>query len=146
MFVYKVLDTVNGYYHYIVSHIDDEDLVLEHQEHYSAHCPENPINMYFNTVVGWDDVDIQKVEDIKPADIINKNFPADPLNMAISDDYKKLIPPPKPKKEPKQKEPKEPKQPKEPKEPKAKKEPKPRAKKGVVIDTTLDKTKLNVNS
>ena len=126
MNVYKIVDTVNGYYHYIVSQISDGSIVLEHQEHYSAHCPENPINLYYNTVVGWDNIMIEKVTDVKPIDVINGNYSADPKNMDTSDEYKKLLPPPK-----------EPRVKKEPKEPKPKKEPKPRAKKAgkVSIDT-----------
>ena len=134
MNVYKIVDTVNGYYHYIVSQISDGSIVLEHQEHYSAHCPENPINLYYNTVVGWDNIMIEKVTDVKPIDVNNGNFPADPKNMHISDEYKRLLPSPK-----------EPKVKKEPKEPKPKKEPKPRAKKAGKVNIDTEGSKVTFN-
>ena len=46
MYVYKIFETVNNFYYYVISHIDDTDIVLEHKEHYCALRPEVLINKY----------------------------------------------------------------------------------------------------
>ena len=89
-FVYKIFETQNNYYLYIVSHIDDEELVLEHYEHYSANHFNIPKNKYFN-LMGWDLIDIQKVNDVKAIDVINNTLPADEKCMNVSTSYEKLI-------------------------------------------------------
>jgi len=74
-------------------------------------------------ICDFDNMTIEKVN-MNPIDVINKNFLANDKNMLISDSFKSLIPPPKPKREPKKK---------AEKEPKEKKEPKPRGKKCVNV-------------
>ena len=87
---YKIIDTVNGYFFYDVSSIHDEDFMLKVAESYAAEFPDEAINQYFNNCVGWDDVDIEK-SDLDPIDVIQNKFPStDPLNMNVSDAYKKL--------------------------------------------------------
>ena len=95
MFVYKIFEVKNNFFQYVISHIDDEDMVLEHQEHYAVHHNDKPINKYFN-LIGWDDVDIEKV-DIKPSDVINKSLPSNEKCMNISNKFEEFIvePPPK---------------------------------------------------
>ena len=44
-----------------------------------------------NLVVGWNNVTLEKVDNISSIDVINKTYPSDNKNMSISDDYKKLV-------------------------------------------------------
>ena len=132
---YKIFEIVNGFYYFIVSHIDDLDLNLTIAENWGATQDTHPINQFISSTCGWDQLQIQKV-DIPCVDVITKNIPHDIKCMNISDEYKKLTEEAllnmKPKKQ------------KTVKEPKQKKEPKPKAKKSnVKID--LEKTTLNIN-
>ena len=138
---YKIFEIVNGFYYYMVSHIDDLDLNLTIAENWGATDELNPINQYINVVPGWDAVQIEK-SSITPIDVISKNIPQDIKCMNISDEYVKLTQEAmqklvKPKKEKVIKE-------KVVKDPKPKKEPKPKAKKSdIKID--LKETTLNMN-
>ena len=128
--VYKFFETVNNYYFYIISHIDDPDIVLVQFEHTSANKPNEPLYKYLNTAVGWDNIGIDKCDDIKPIDVINGVYGNDTKCMNFNNTFESLIP------EKKKKE-------KAAKEPKPKKEPKPRSKKSnVKIDTV--NTELNM--
>ena len=117
MFVYKIFEVTNNFFHYVISHIDDEEMVLEHQEHYAVHHADKLINKYFN-LIAWDNVDIEKV-DIKPSDVINKSLPSNEKCMNISNKFEEFIvePPPKAKRTAKPKA-----------EPKSAKTPKPKGK------------------
>ena len=44
-----------------------------------------------NLVVGWNNVKLEKVDNITPIDVINKTYSSDSKNMSISDDHKKLV-------------------------------------------------------
>ena len=44
-----------------------------------------------NLVVGWNNVKLEKVDNITPTDVINKTYSSDSKNMSVSDDYKKLV-------------------------------------------------------
>ena len=96
MNVYKIFETVNNFYYYVVSHIDDADIVLEHTEHYSAHHPEKPMNTYLNSI-GWDVIDCEKVDSIKPIDVINNTIPPDEKCMNNSQKFQEFIVEAKPK-------------------------------------------------
>ena len=137
-YTFKINDQKNGYHYYIISHINDLDLNLDIAESYASAFSELPINSYFNICVGWDDVDVEKCDNISPIQVINKALPADAKNMNISDEYKKVlgeaIEQLKNNKKPRAKKVKDPN---EIKEPKAKKEPKARGKKAV-------NTKVNI--
>ena len=96
--VFKISESIHGYYYYVISHIDDEELNLSIAENWAATAPGVPINHYISVCGGWDNVSIDKTT-ISPIDAINKTFPADDLgshlkgdtkNMLISDEYKKL--------------------------------------------------------
>ena len=89
-FVYKILETVNNFYLYLISHIDDVDLVQEHYEHYCFNHPEQKENEYFN-LIGWDKIDTQKIDNIKPIDIINNTLPIDEKCINNSEKYKEFI-------------------------------------------------------
>ena len=91
--VYKIIEKINGYYYYFISHIDHLDLNFNVAESWADAMPDIPINNYFNTVMGWsDDVDIEKCDDISPIQVINKQFPTnDVKNMNISNDFEKIL-------------------------------------------------------
>jgi len=59
-------------------------------ESYAADFSDKTINQYMNLVVGWNNVNLEKV-DISPIDVINKTYSSDSKNMSVSDDYKKLV-------------------------------------------------------
>ena len=102
MYVYKIFETVNNFYYYVISHIDDTDIVLEHKEHYCALRPEVLINKYLN-FIGWDAVDCEK-SDIRPIDLINNNIPQDEKCMNNSQKFSEfIIEKPKAKRAPKNK-------------------------------------------
>ena len=106
---FKITENDHGYYFFTISPFDDTDLVLETVEHFVSNSPNNQMCQYLMHC-DFDAMKIEKVN-ISPAEIINRAFPADDKNMAVSSSYTQFIPPPKPKREPKKKaEPKEPKQ------------------------------------
>ena len=43
-----------------------------------------------NLVVGWNNVKLEKVDNITPI-VINKTYSSDSKHMSVSDDYKKLV-------------------------------------------------------
>ena len=88
--VYKIIESVNNFYYYFISHIEDLDLNLDIAESYADAFPDIPINTYFNVVTGWDCADIKKCDDISPIQVLNRSFPHDPKNMNVSEEYKKF--------------------------------------------------------
>ena len=137
---YKLLEKINGYYYYFISHIDHLDLNFNIAESYADAMPDEPINQYFNIITGWsEDVDIEKCDNISPMQVLNKSFPTHHTkNMNISDEYKKLTEQAIEQLKQKKSRTKKPKDPNEEKP--AKKTAKPRAKKSidtnkVIIDT-----------
>ena len=120
--VFKLTELQNNFYTYIVSPFDDTELTMETFEHFVSNSPQLLMCQYL-MICDFDNMTIEKVN-MNPIDVINKNFLANDKNMLISDSFKSLIPPPKPKREPKKK---------AEKEPKEKKEPKPRGKKCVNV-------------
>jgi hypothetical protein len=74
----------------VISHIDNIDLNLSIAENFAAACPDVHINKYLTLVAGWDNIDIESTQ-ISPNDALSNKFPADPKNMLISDDYKKIL-------------------------------------------------------
>ena len=126
MFVYKIHECINNFYLYLISHLDDPDMVLEHFEHACAHKCNVDVNKYFNQI-GWDVIGIEQTQ-ITPIDFINNNLGNDDHCMNISQKFKDLITIEK------SKAPRQPKTPKEPKEPK--KAAKPRAKKSDIKQET----------
>ncbi len=134
--VYKFQETDNGFYFYFLSPFSEQNIeyVAESIEHYISN-EHTPMNDYLHTV-DFDAVQITRVS-ISPIEVINKSFPHDDKNMLVSDSYKALIPPPKPKREPKKK---------AEKEPKEKKEPKPRGKKSTQrVEICTEPQILNMN-
>lgn len=138
--VFKIFEKVNNYYYYIISHIANEDLNLDIAESWASEEQENPINTYLS-VIGFDNVDIQKCSDISPIQVINRSFPSDTKNMNVSDEFKTVLQEALKKlqeaKKPRAKKAKDPNE-----APKPKKEPKPRAKKS----TTTGKVQIDMNS
>ena len=131
--VFRLTENTNGYYFLFLSPFTAEniDSAMESIEHYISN-ESTPMNQYLN-IIDFDAVKIEKVN-ISPIDVINKNFPADDKNMLISDSWKSLIPPPKPKREPKKKaDPKEPKQ------------AKPRGKKAPHVNISTEPTTVQMN-
>ena len=124
---YKIIDKNSGYYFYFISHLTDINAVCD-----SFEFPESNEDEYRFFEQQADTV-ATELADIQPNDIISGKFPSDPKCINISDEYKKLILPPKQKKQAK---PKAEKQIKEKKEPKGKK-----AQQCVQIDT--EKTNVN---
>ena len=86
---FKIQDKVNGFYFYIVSHIDDPEFNLDVCESYASEDPQNPINQYLTLCVGWDSIESTK-SDVQPITVLNKSYPQDPKNMAVSEEYKKF--------------------------------------------------------
>ena len=125
---YKIIDKNSGYYFYFISHLTDINAVCDSFEFPEANEDEY---RFFEQQA---DTVATELADIQPNDIILGKFPSDQKCINISDEYKKLILPPKQKNQPK------------PKSYKPKKEPKPKGKKAqqcVQIDT--EKTKVNKN-
>ena len=60
-------------------------------ESYAADFSDIPINQCMNLVVGWNNVKLEKVDNITPIDVINKTYSSDSETMSVSDDYKKLV-------------------------------------------------------
>ena len=87
--VFKIFETINNYFYYIISHIDNEDLNLDIAESWAAEDVTNNINMYL-TMIGFNNVSIEK-SSISPLIILQKSFQHDIKNMNISDDYKKIL-------------------------------------------------------
>ena len=90
---YKITESENNFYVYVVSLFDDPNYTMETFEHYVANSPQIPLCQYFNTC-DFDEMKIEKVA-INPVDILNKNLPADNHCANISQDFIALIPPPK---------------------------------------------------
>ena len=88
--VYKIFENVNGYYYYVISHINDIEWNLSIAENFAVTDEEHPINKYLTNVAGWDNIDIEE-STISPVDAPANKFPADPKNMLISDDYKGVL-------------------------------------------------------
>ena len=139
-YVYKIIETINNYYFYVISHVDDENIVLMQFEHTSANKPNLSMYRYLNDVVGWDHINIEKCGDVKAVDVINSTFVHDDKCMNISNAYESLIveKKPKEKKAPKEKVVKE-------KVVKEKKLPKQKANKSSVHIDTIN-TKLDMNN
>ena len=57
---FKIFETVNGYYYYTISPINDLELNLSISENWGAVDQDNTINQYFTMCVGWDEVKIKK--------------------------------------------------------------------------------------
>ena len=91
--VYKFFETINNYYFYFISHVDDENIVLMQFEHTSANKPNLSMYRYLNDVVGWDHINIEKCGDVKAVDVINSTFVHDDkcMNIIISNSYESLI-------------------------------------------------------
>ena len=70
-YVYKYIETINNYYFYVISHVDDENIVLMQFEHTSANKPNLSMYKYLNDTVGWDHINIEKYDNLKAVDIIN---------------------------------------------------------------------------
>ena len=87
---FKIQDTVNNYYYYTISDIDDPEFVLDIRDSYAEDQPDLPINTYFN-IMGFDNATCTKAPEISPIQVINKSYPSDPKNMLTSDEYKKVI-------------------------------------------------------
>ena len=134
--VYRLTENDHGYYFYFLSSFSDSnmDCVAESIEHYISN-ESSPMNQYLN-IIDFDEVKIEKINNISPIDVINKSFSNDEKNMLISDSWKSLIPPPKPKREPKKKAEKEPKEPKQAK---------PRAKKSNQVNISTEPTTVQMN-
>ena len=133
---YKFTENDHGYYFYFLSPFNGEemDLVEESIEHYIANDVKNPMCEYLNHI-DFDNVKIEKVIGGSVMDIVNNSFPQDDKNMSVSDSYKPLIPPPKPKRTPK------------PKADKPTKEPKAKGKKSTQkVDISTENTTLNMNN
>ena len=130
--VYKIFETINNFYFYVISHVDDENIVLTQFEHTAANKPKLAMYKYLNDVVGWDSISIEKCDTIKAVDIINNSLVSDDKCMNISTSYESFII---------EKKPKEKKPPKE-KIVKEKKIPKQKANKSCVqintVNTELD--------
>ena len=89
--VFKIIDTENGYYKYIISEIDDTEMNLEHFEHYCGMFPEeNEITKYFNIVADWDMIEIEEENKLSAIDVINKSFLADDKCMNKFNNYQEL--------------------------------------------------------
>ena len=86
---FKIQDKVNGFYFYIVSHIDDPEFNRDVCESNALTDPQNPINQYLTLCVGWDSIESTK-SDVQPITVLNKSYPQDPKNMAVSEEYKKF--------------------------------------------------------
>ena len=89
--VVKISDSVNNFYYYFITHIENDDINFSIAESFGASEPENPINMYLNNVVGWDNIDVMPCPEISCIQVLNKSFAPDPKNMVISDEYKKVM-------------------------------------------------------
>ena len=57
---YKIFEIVNGFYYFIVSHINDLDLNLTIAENWGATDESNPINQFISLTCGWDPLHIEK--------------------------------------------------------------------------------------
>ena len=88
MFVYKFFETVNNFYYLLMSHLDDQDTVLEHFEHACAHKNTVDVNKYLNET-GWDVVGIKK-STVTPIDMINNNLGNDEHCMNVSEKNKEF--------------------------------------------------------
>ena len=97
--VYKFFETINNFYFYVISHVDDENIVLTQFEHTSANKPNVSMYKYLNYVVGWDNISIEKCDTIKAVDIINNSLDSDDKCMNISTSYESFIIEKKPKRE-----------------------------------------------
>ena len=125
---YKIIGKNGGYYFYFISHLTDIDAVCD-----SFEFPESNEDEYKFFEQQADTV-ITELAEIQTNDINSGKFPSDPKCINVSDEYKKLILPPKQKKQAK------------PKAEKPKREPKPKGKKVqqcVQIDT--ENTNENFN-
>ena len=88
--MYNFFETLYNYYFYVISHVDDKNIVLMQFEHTSANKSNEPLYKYLNSI-GWDDIDIEK-SDIKAVDVINSSFVSDDKCMNISNTNTSLIP------------------------------------------------------
>ena len=89
-YVFKISENINNYYYYI-SHIEDIEFNIQVVESYAADFSDIPINQYTNLVVGWNNVKLEKVDNITPIDVISKTYSSDSKNMSVSDDYKNWL-------------------------------------------------------
>ena len=89
-YVYKVIDGINNYYLYDVSRCESPDMQIEHEENYACFFPDNLVNSYFD-FIGWDNIEIQAITDVKAVDVVSGNIQADDKCMNLNDTYKNLI-------------------------------------------------------
>ena len=90
-YVFKISENINNFYYYYISHIEDIEFNIQVVESYAADFSHIPVNQYMNLIVGWNNVKLEKVDNITPIDVINKTYPSDSKNMSVSDDYKKMV-------------------------------------------------------
>ena len=90
-YVFKISENINNFYYYCISHIEDIEFNIQVVESYAADFSDIPIIQYMNLVIAWNNVKLEKVDNITPIDVINKTYPSDSKNMSVSDDYKKLV-------------------------------------------------------
>ena len=89
-YVFKISENINNFYYYI-SQIEDIEFDIQVVESCAAYFSDLYINKYMNLVVGWNNVKLEKVDNITPIDVINKTYPSDSKYMSVSDDCKKLV-------------------------------------------------------
>ena len=139
---FKFQENDHGYFFYFISPFSVDAVVLatESLEHYIANVP-TEINNYLMTV-NFDNVNVEP-STLSPVDIINKKFPNEDKNLYLTDSWKSLIPPPKPKRETKRKA----ETGNTDKPVKEKKPPKPRAKKAAnkAVNIDTEKTTLSMD-
>ena len=90
-YVFNISENIDNFYYYYISHIEDIEFNIQVVESYAADFSDIPINQQMHLVVDWNNVKIEKVDNITPIDVINKTYSNDSKNMSVSDDYKKWV-------------------------------------------------------
>ena len=81
-YVFNISENINNFYYYL-RHIEDIEFNIQVVESYAADFSDIPINQYMNLVVGWNNVKLEKVDNITPIDVINKTYSSDSKNRSV---------------------------------------------------------------
>ena len=85
---FRIFETVNNYYYFAISPINDVELNLSISENWGAVDQDNTINQLFALCFSWVEVKIKK-NNISPIELLYKKFDSvDCKTMTVSDEYK----------------------------------------------------------
>ena len=62
--LFRISENIINFYYYYISHIENIEFNIQVVESYAADVSDIPITQYMNLVVGWNNVKLEKVDNI----------------------------------------------------------------------------------